>query len=145
MKNKGLLLYLQEADKHQENYKRELDELKDDLIAENFRSRDYRALERLLQIYTELCIGLAKHWLKTLQKESATDAYQTFSQLRENSEISRQELSNWRKIIGMRNGLVHDYLNIDLTILEDILLQSHYMQLNEFSKKAINKLTETNK
>lgn len=136
MTNTGLELYLVEAKKHQQQYHAELDELKEDLINDNFRSRDYRALERLLQVYTELCIGLAKHWLKVYQKESAADAYQTFSQLREHGQLTRDELLNWRRIIGMRNGLVHDYLNIDLTILEDILLNAYYLQLTEFSNKA---------
>jgi len=104
MSNKGLALYLTEAKKHQQQYVAELDELKADLVIDNFRARDYRALERLLQIYTELCIGLSKHWLKLYQKGSATDAYQTFSLLRESGQITREELSNWRRIIGMRNG-----------------------------------------
>lgn len=137
MSNKGLALYLTEAKKHQQQYVTELDELKADLVLDNFRARDYRALERLLQIYTELCIGLSKHWLKLYQKGSATDAYQTFSLLRENGQITREELSNWRRIIGMRNGLVHDYLNIDLSILEDILLNDYYQQLTSFSDKAL--------
>lgn len=141
MSNKGLTLYLIEAKKHQQQYVAELDELKADLVIDNFRARDYRALERLLQIYTELCIGLSKHWLKLYQKGSATDAYQTFSLLRENGQITRDELLNWRRIIGMRNGLVHDYLNIDLSILEDILLNDYYQQLTIFSDKALTALT----
>ena len=47
------------------------------------------------------------------------------------------------KIIGMRNGLVHDYLNIDLLIIEHIIKQKQYLQLDEFSSKAVDILEET--
>ncbi|MDZ7924624.1 MAG: DUF86 domain-containing protein [Marinagarivorans sp.] len=133
----GLQHYLIEIKKHKQKYRHELDELRQDLIADNFRSRDYLAVERLLQVYTELCIGLAKHCLKNLQGHSATDAYQTFSQLRELGFLSSDELQEWKKIIGLRNGLVHDYLKIDLSILERIIRESHYIRLDTFSDKAI--------
>lgn len=48
MKHHGLALYLNGADKHRSRYLTELDELRQDLINDNFRSRDYRAVERLL-------------------------------------------------------------------------------------------------
>jgi len=137
MINEGLQLYLIEAKKHQQQYKLELDELRTDLLADNFKGRDYRATERLLQIFTELCIGLAKHWLKDIQGSSASEAYQTFSLLKENNQISSENLALWKKIIGMHNGLVHDYLNIDLLIVERIIKEQHYLQLEEFANKAI--------
>jgi len=36
--------------------------------------------------------------------------------------------------------LVHDYLNIDLLILENVLREAHYTALNDFSIKAISAL-----
>ncbi len=135
--NEGLQLYLLEAQKHQIRYIQELDELRNDLFAGNFRSRDFRAAERLLQVFTELCIGLAKHWLKQLQGKSSSEAYQTFTLLTEYQKITSQELSAWKRIIGMRNGLVHDYLNVDPLIVEDIIKQQHYLELNQFATKAI--------
>lgn len=142
MKNEGLQLYLLEANKHQQRYLNELNELRDDLCAGHFKSRDYRAAERLLQVFTELCIGLAKHWVKHLQGQSSNEAYQSFNMLMEHGVITTQELSTWKKIIGMRNGLVHDYLNVDPLIIQTIIKNQNYQELANFAVKAISTLTE---
>ena len=65
----GLNLYLLEASKHKDQYKKELDELRADLLEIGFKQRDYRATERLLQVFVELCIGLAKRWVVNYTKQ----------------------------------------------------------------------------
>jgi hypothetical protein len=60
----GLNQYLLEVAKHKQKYLQQLNELRTDLLNGHFSSRDYLATERLLQVFTELCIGLAKHCLK---------------------------------------------------------------------------------
>lgn len=133
----GFQLYLTEAAIHKQDYFQQLDELRLELAQGELRRRDYLAIERLLQIFTELCIGLAKHCLKKYQRLAATDAYQTFSQLNLHGMITASELAQWRQIIGMRNGLVHDYLTIDLNIVRAIVAQGSYQTLAEFCDKAI--------
>ncbi len=136
----GLQSYLIEANKHSIKYLFELDEINNDLASVGLRIRDYLAAERLLQIYTELCIGLAKHCVKKIQTVSTNEAYQAFQLLHSDGLLSANDLVEWKKIIGMRNGLVHDYLNIDLLIVENIIQQKKYMTLSEFVAKAISYL-----
>ena len=133
----GLQLYLTEAAKHKNDYCQQLDELRADLAQGELRRRDYLAIERLLQVLTELCIGLAKHCLKKYQPQAAVDAYQTFTQLHLHGFITADELGEWRQIIGMRNGLVHDYLNVDVNIIRLIVIQGRYQTLAIFCDKAI--------
>ncbi|KMT64717.1 type VII toxin-antitoxin system HepT family RNase toxin [Catenovulum maritimum] len=133
----GLKLYLNEVQSHIASNLTQLEELREDILNQNFRPRDYRATERLLQLSTEACIGLAKHLTKKIQKVAASDAYQAFKILAENNFITLEELAEWRKIIGMRNSLVHDYLNIDLQVLEQILINQKYLTLSDFTNKAI--------
>lgn len=142
-KSAGLQLYLTEATKHQQDYCQQLDELRADLAQGELRRRDYLAIERLLQVLTELCIGLAKHCLKQYQHNAAADAYQTFTQLHQHGFLSADELAQWRQIIGMRNGLVHDYLNIDINIIRLVVAQGHYQTLGAFCNKAISFLNES--
>lgn len=135
--DQGLQLYLKEVFIHIKEYELELNELSE-LIGLN--NRDYRAAERLLQLLAEVSIGLAKHWLKSLQKESGSHAYQTFVGLQNLNVISENELMEWRKIIGLRNSLVHGYLNIDRSIIKLIIKDKKYLTLLLFSQKAINAL-----
>ncbi|MEH0691048.1 DUF86 domain-containing protein [Vibrio cholerae] len=144
MKNDGLQAYLHEAEKHQHTYLLELHELREDLMATGLKSRDFRAAERLLQVYSELCIGLAKHWVKSIQGKSTSEAYQAFTLLKEHQLITSSELMTWKRIIGMRNGLVHDYLNIDLLIVEGIIKEQQYLALHDFATKAIHALSKVN-
>ena len=133
----GIQLYLKEVISHINEYGKELDELSQ-LPALN--NRDYRAAERLLQLLTEVSIGLAKHWLKSIQKESGINAYQTFVGLQNKNAITEHELIEWRKIIGLRNSLVHDYLNIDKSIIKLIIKNAKHKTLVSFCYTAIDAL-----
>jgi uncharacterized protein YutE (UPF0331/DUF86 family) len=97
------------------------------------------AAERLIQVLIESCIGLAKHWVKAKGLGLVTDANRAFVLLEQYGEINTGAL-NWRKIIGMRNALVHDYLNLDTEVLLDIIQQKRYQDLDGFSRLAIKAL-----
>ena len=132
----GLQLYLNEVLLHVREYKTELDELSELSKLNTLNTRDYRAAERLLQLLIEVSIGLSKHWLKSLNKESGANAYQTFVGLHNINIISAEELVEWRKIIGLRNSLVHDYLNVDKSIIQLVIKNERYKTLLVFCKQA---------
>ena len=115
-------------------YEQELIELQTLLQQSDLSNLEYRAAERSLQISIEACIGIAKHWAKHKTGHRANDAYQSFEQLSQTGEITLDDLKNWRKVIGLRNALVHDYLNIDAEIVRSIIKNSFYKQLFDFIK-----------
>lgn len=90
----------------------------------------------MLQILVEACIGVSKHWLKFLNKSVPNEAYQAFESLVRFGLLSESELSTWRKIIGLRNALVHDYLNLDRTVILSVLREKYYLQLARFIRQA---------
>lgn len=92
----------------------------------------YRAAERNLQLLTEACIGIAKQRLKSLGVVVPSDARQTFSKLKSLNHDSSG--TPWNKIIGLRNALVHDYLNLDAEIVEAIIRQRDYRSLLDFAE-----------
>ena len=137
MTDTGISLYISEVTRHIDEYMQELDELSQ---IDQLNNRDYRAAERLLQLMTEVSIGLAKHWLKKHKSSTSSNAYQTFSELAQLGALTDTELLSWRKIIGLRNALVHDYLNIDQDIVKTIIKKQHYVTMHEFSLRAIAEL-----
>ncbi|NOQ94234.1 MAG: DUF86 domain-containing protein [Methylophaga sp.] len=121
-----------------------LEELKSDLqgLTEIINQRDlsryeYRAAERSLQILIEACIGIAKHWTYALCKIAPADAYTAFEKLSQQGIDGINDVE-WRKIIGMRNALVHDYLNIEPEIIRLLIKNTAYNKLFKF---AFNGLT----
>ncbi|PCJ50977.1 MAG: hypothetical protein COA74_00480 [Gammaproteobacteria bacterium] len=137
--DQGLKLYLKEVTLHINEYSSELEELSQ---LTQLSNRDYRAAERLLQLITEVSIGLAKHWLKTMKKETGSNAYQTFVALEYLNVISESELIEWKKIIGLRNTLVHDYLNVDKSIIKLVIKNEKYKNLILFCQNAISALNK---
>lgn len=128
-----LEIYLYELNQQLQDYMAELDEL---AMLPVLKNRDYYAAERLLQVSIEACIGISKRWIKALEKPVPHDAYKSFEILATQGLLPSGELTKWRKIIGLRNALVHDYLNVDKQIILSVLQQRYYKEIQEFVKLA---------
>lgn len=124
--------YLSAIRANAKTYQSELNELHKILAERNLSTFEYRAAERSLQVSIEAAIGVAKHWVKSLAGSSPSEAYQAFEVLSQHQQLTLEQLSNWRKVIGLRNALVHDYLNIDPNIVRSIIAQGYYQQVFEF-------------
>ncbi len=126
----------------------QLSELESELqgLTEIIQQRDlnryeYRASERTLQILIGACIGIAKHWNYALNQTAPADAYSAFEKLSQQG-VENIETIEWRKIIGMRNALVHDYLNIDSEIIHFVIKKSTYKELFVFANNGLMALKE---
>lgn len=67
-----------------------------------------------LQILIENSIGKAKQWLKASEQPVPISGYDAFSALANSALLAPADLPAWNTIIGLRNRLVHDYMNIDM-------------------------------
>ena len=102
-----------------------------------------KGAERLLQTLVEACIGVSKHWLKQQNKVLPVDAYSVFEKLMELQLIPADEAQEWQRIIGMRNAIVHDYLNLDEQVIKAIIVNKMYLKLQTFALKISDKLVNS--
>jgi len=104
---------------------------------------EYRASERTLQILIEACIGIAKQWGYAVSNVAPADAYSAFERL---SQLGQDVPDiQWRKIIGMRNALVHDYLNIEPMIIRSVIKQRGFIPLLAFANQGLDVLSKLGK
>lgn len=123
-------------------YQAELSEIHAILQQRALSNLEYRAAERTLQVSIEACIGVAKHWARALANHTPQDAYQAFEILAQRGMLPLDSLTGWRKIIGLRNALVHDYLNIDPEIIRSVIAQGHTDQLFTFAHQGLDGLAD---
>lgn len=67
-----------------------------------------------LQILIENAIGKAKQLLKASDQPIPVSGYDAFKALANRDQIAQADLPAWNAIIGLRNRIVHDYMNIDM-------------------------------
>ena len=98
------------------------------------------AAERSLQILVESAIGSAKHLNKKEGLPERLDSYQTITQLTEELDINTAYLPQLKGAIGMRNAIVHDYLNLDWELIQAVLDQQQYLLLVDFIRDICKQL-----
>ena len=102
---------------------------------------EYRAAERTLQVAIEACIGIAKHWSKALQGYSKPNVYESFEVLAQHQYLTLEELKGWKKVIGLRNVLVHEYLNVNPETVRSVIADGYTQHLFDFADKGLDWLS----
>lgn len=75
-----------------------------------------------LQLLVENAIGKAKQLLKTQGMAVPVSAYDAFAALAATGRIDPAQLAAWNAIIGLRNRIVHDYMNLDMDQILAVVL-----------------------
>ena len=128
--------YIFSMQEHLEEIKSDLQGLHEISKTKALGRYEYRAAERSLQVLIEACIGIAKHWSYALNKTAPADAYSALETLAQLG-ISDIKMMSWRKVIGMRNAFVHDYLNIAPEIIRLVIKKQDYDELFIFSEQGL--------
>ncbi len=67
-----------------------------------------------LQVLTENAIGKAKQLLKARDQAVPVSAYDAFTALVNCGLLAQADVATWNAVVGLRNRIVHDYMNIDM-------------------------------
>lgn len=114
-----------------------LNDLSDTLSARELTFHERNSAERSIQIVVEACIGLSKHCCRKAGKTVLGDATAgaiASLELFGPGVISADDL---RGAIGMRNAIVHDYLNLDWGLIEEVIRERYYQRLQSYIDAAI--------
>jgi uncharacterized protein YutE (UPF0331/DUF86 family) len=65
-----------------------------------------------------------------------------FEILAQHQILETEALTGWRKVIGLRNVLVHDYLNVDPDIIRSVIKDGYTQPLFEFAEQGLVWLTQ---
>jgi uncharacterized protein YutE (UPF0331/DUF86 family) len=85
-----------------------------------------------IQVLAENAIGKAKRLLKAGNEPVPVSAHDAFSSLARRGGLSAAELLEWQRIVGLRNRIVHDYMNIDMERILELVRDGGYHRLTEF-------------
>lgn len=90
-----------------------------------------------LQVLVENAIGKAKHLLKAAGQDIPVSAYDTFVLLAEIGQVPREQLDDWNRAVGLRNRIVHDYMNIRMDVVLELVKSEQYRFIAEFLLRSI--------
>ncbi len=93
---------------------------------------DNRRRAHALQVLIENAIGKAKRKLKDIGVPVPVSAYDAFAALATHGLLPAQDLPQWNAIVGLRNRLVHDYMNVDITQVLALVEQQRERFVVEF-------------
>jgi len=90
------------------------------------------ATERRLQLTIQACIDIAEQVVALRGLRLPESAADSFAVLREAGYLAADQAETMKKLVGLRNILVHDYLSLDTgRVYEE--LHRHLRSLEEFA------------
>jgi uncharacterized protein YutE (UPF0331/DUF86 family) len=105
-----------------------------------FSVQDFFAVERMLQILIESLIGLARYVLKIKHNWIAAKSQDAIDDLLRFNFIASEEHDLLHRIVGYRNVLVHDYLNVQPNVTKAIVEEGRYLQVAKSAEKLLSSL-----
>lgn len=110
-----------------------LDEARATLLAGGGLSRlEQNGVLHAIQMLVENAIGKAKQLHKAADKQVPLSAYDSFLGLAELGVIKTNDLHAWNAAIGLRNRIVHDYMNIDMQRVLELVKNEQYRFITDF-------------
>ena len=119
------IAYEQALLRHQRRMLRILDEYSRE-NTDTWTERDFLAIQRALQVYIESFIGMARYFVQQKYNLSVGQSREALDELKSRGDLTVQQHEELLKIVGFRNVLVHDYLDINDGIVQAVVTKKHY-------------------
>jgi uncharacterized protein YutE (UPF0331/DUF86 family) len=110
-----------------------LDEARLTLLAGgSLSSLEQNGVLHAIQVLVENAVGKAKQQLKAAGKQVPLSAYDSFFGISELGIVTNNNLTSWNAAIGLRNRIVHDYMNIDMQRVLELVEKEQYRFITDF-------------
>lgn len=90
-----------------------------------------------LQVLIENAIGKAKHLIKAHGEPVPVSAYDALAVLARLGHVAPAALPDWNAVVGLRNRIVHDYMNLDPVRVNELVLTGRYQFVVDFLLQTI--------
>ncbi|MFC1617224.1 DUF86 domain-containing protein [Candidatus Margulisiibacteriota bacterium] len=114
--------------------------LKDLSEKNDYSITDYLAIERALQILIESFIGICRYFIRTKYNLKLSKSGESLNELFKRNIFSKEDFDKYKRIIGYRNILVHDYLNLNPDVTYNILKKKEYLDIKSAQEKLLSLL-----
>ena len=140
--------YTESMLEHTSEHFEALAEIASILEARSLTFIERNAVERSMQVLVESCIGLSKHVCKKAGRQVLGEAKATALKALEILESSRGQSIGVDPLtlqgaVGMRNAIVHDYLNLDWALVVGVVREGEHLKLKCFIAAAAEYLAAT--
>jgi uncharacterized protein YutE (UPF0331/DUF86 family) len=103
----------------------------------SFTEIDILAVERGLQVLIESIIGLCRYVADTCYGIKVSRTREAIDEMKRLEILSAEEHKQLQNMIGCRNILVHEYLNVDEMIIQSIVQKKDYSIIPEIFNKIM--------
>jgi len=109
-----------------------LDEARRQLQSGGLSRLEENGVLHALQLLIENAIGKAKQILKANDEPVPVSAYDALAALARIGVIKRENLPAWNAVIGLRNRIVHEYMNIDVGRVLELVRENQHQFVVDF-------------
>lgn len=118
--------YLVAVKEHSQDHVEALEDLAVRLQQRSLDFHERNSAERSVQVLVETLIGLSKHVCKKAGQQTLGNAATNALKALEMLSIQPFSPKRLQGAIGMRNTIVHDYLNLDWQLLQQVIEQRQF-------------------
>ena len=90
-----------------------------------------------LQVLIENSIGKARQQLKAQGGAVPVSAYDVFGALAAEGLLDSKQIPQWNAIIGLRNRIVHDYMNLDMARVLELVDEGRERFVVDYLRRPI--------
>ena len=131
-------LYQSETSQIAREHSSLLDEAREKMSSGEPLSRlEQKGVLHAIQVLIENAIGKAKQILKAKGEAVPVSAYDALAALAQTKVVTEADLPAWNAAIGLRNRIVHEYMNLDIQRVLELVQEDQHRFVIDFLLKPI--------